>query len=226
MQHVLDNPIWNALATGNQTFAIGNNQAKYFKRDIAPFAAIETNTAENFTNLYELLPQNTVIAVFKPEDMEFPQRWQVVDPVPVFQMVYDHPVTTQIDDAGIVTLGDEHIPAMLALTKLTNPGPFFNRTIDFGNYYGIFEGDNLVAMAGRRMQPLPYMEVSAVCNHPDHVGKGYASRLIQHQVRLIKADGGVPFLHVKTSNASAIKLYEKLGFVTRKEMCICAIKKV
>ncbi|GAA3962075.1 GNAT family N-acetyltransferase [Mucilaginibacter dorajii] len=226
MQHILDNPIWNALSTGNKAFSIGNDQAQYFKRDVSPFAAIASNSTENFHILYELLPANTVVAVFKPDEMEFPEPWEVIDPIPVLQMVYEQSTPPAVTDIEFTALQDKHIPAMLALTKLTNPGPFFNRTIDFGNYFGIFEGSELIAMTGRRMQPLPYMEVSAVCNHPDHLGKGYASRLIQHQVRLIQADGGIPFLHVKTNNASAIKLYEKLGFVTRKEMCICAIKKV
>jgi predicted GNAT family acetyltransferase len=226
MQHILDNPIWNALTSGNKTFSIGNDRAKYFKRDVSPFAAIATNSAENFNILYELLPANTVVAVFKPGEMEFPEPWEIIDAIPVLQMVHERSALPAVADIEFITLQDEHIPAMLALTQLTNPGPFFNRTIDFGNYYGIFEGDELVAMTGRRMQPLPYMEVSAVCNHPDHLGKGYASRLIQHQVQLIQADGGIPFLHVKTTNVNAIKLYEKLGFVTRKEMCICAIKKV
>ncbi len=81
-------------------------------------------------------------------------------------------------------------------------------------------------MAGRRLQPLPYMEVSAVCNHPDHLGKGYASRLIMHQVRLIIEAGGIPFLHVLQSNINAINVYQKLGFTTRKAMNICAIDKI
>jgi predicted GNAT family acetyltransferase len=158
--------------------------------------------------------------------MQLSEKWKLVNPMKVLQMVYEGPTPYIVDNVALTPLTDQHIPAMLALTKLTNPGPFFTRTIDFGNYFGIFEGDELVAMTGRRLQPLPYMEVSAVCNHPDHLGKGYASRLIQHQLRLIKAEGSIPFLHVLITNTNAIKVYQKLGFVTRKEMNIWAIQTV
>jgi predicted GNAT family acetyltransferase len=226
MDHPLNNPAWNALTSGNKNLATGTNLVKYFIKDVSPFAGMAENTPENFDILYNLLPSSTTVAVFSPEEMEIPQPWKTIQQMRVLQMVYNNPAPEAITDVELVPLRDEHIPAMLALTKLTNPGPFFNRTIDFGNYYGIFNNHQLVAMAGRRLQPSPYMEVSAVCNHPDHLGKGYASQLIQHQVRLIKAEDGTPFLHVLHNNVNAIKLYEKLGFVTRRVMSICAIQKV
>ncbi|WP_295711383.1 GNAT family N-acetyltransferase [Mucilaginibacter sp.] len=226
MDHPLNNPAWNALTSGNKNLSTGTNLVKYFIKDVSPFAGMAENTPENFDTLYNLLPPSTTVAVFSPEEMEIPQPWKTIQQMRVLQMVYTNPAPEAITDVELVPLRDEHIPAMLALTKLTNPGPFFNRTIDFGNYYGIFNDQQLIAMAGRRLQPSPYMEVSAVCNHPDHLGKGYASQLIQHQVRLIKAEDCTPFLHVLHNNVNAIKLYEKLGFVTRRVMSICAIQKV
>jgi ribosomal protein S18 acetylase RimI-like enzyme len=225
MEHPLDNPPWNALITGNKHLATGTNEVKYFVSDVSPFAGMAANTPQHFETLYQLLPPKSTVAFFSPEEIEVPKPWKVIRPLRVFQMVYDKPAPDAITDVEFVALTDEHIPAMLVLTRLTNPGPFFSRTIDFGNYFGIFSGNKLIAMAGRRLQALPYMEVSAVCNHPDHLGKGYASRLIMHQVRLIMAEGGIPFLHVLLDNTAAIKVYEKLGFVTRREMVICSIGK-
>ena len=121
-------------------------------------------------------------------------------------------------------LGPEHVPAMLALTKRTNPGPFLGNTLAFGHYKGIFEGDELVAMAGQRLHAPPYAEISAVCTHPDYLGRGYASHLLRHQARCIRAAGGTPFLHVKTNNATAIKVYQTLGFAVRREMSICIVQ--
>lgn len=226
MEHPLDNPAWNALTSGNKNLSAGVHHVKYFIKDVSPFAGMAENTPGNFDILYNLLPSQTTVAVFNPGEMEIPKQWKIIQQMRALQMVYNNPAPQAVAGAELIPLRDEHIPAILALTKLTNPGPFFSRTIDFGNYYGIFNGHQLVAMAGRRLQPLPYMEVSAVCNHPDHLGKGYASQLIQHQLRLIKADNGIPFLHVLYDNANAIKVYEKLDFVTRKEMSICAIQKV
>ncbi|MFD2144721.1 GNAT family N-acetyltransferase [Mucilaginibacter antarcticus] len=123
-----------------------------------------------------------------------------------------------IDDSPLRELNATHIQQMLALTKLTNPGPFKERTIEFGHYRGIFDGDKLVAMAGQRMNPLPYAEISAVCTHPDYAGRGYAKLLMQQQINRITSEGNVPFLHVRRDNPHAIKIYEGMGFETRTVM--------
>ena len=114
---------------------------------------------------------------------------------------------------------------MIALTGMTHPGPFFERTIEFGNYEGIFKGNDLVSMAGQRLHPGEYVEISAVCTHPAHSGKGYASQLIISQVHQIRSASAIPFLHVKDSNLQAIKLYKSLGFELRKRMHIYSIRK-
>jgi predicted GNAT family acetyltransferase len=122
-------------------------------------------------------------------------------------------------------LSAQQVPAMLALTQLTNPGPFFNNTIAFGHYAGIFRDDELVAMAGQRLHAGPYAEISAVCTHPSYSGKGYASQLMLHQAHRIQAASGTPFLHVKLDNARAIRLYHTLGFVSRREVIMYTIQK-
>jgi predicted GNAT family acetyltransferase len=121
-------------------------------------------------------------------------------------------------EAPIVPLGEVDIPQMLALTGITNPGPFLQRTIEFGHYAGIFEGDKLIAMSGRRMHPEPYLEVSAVCTHPEYTGNGYGKALTLYQATRIVSQGKIPFLHVRRQNTKAIKLYENLSFEIRSEM--------
>ena len=143
----------------------------------------------------------------------------------MLQLLYEAPLPASVTDIELVRLSEEHISDMLELTQLTQPGPFLTRTIDFGNYYGIFKSGKLVAMAGQRLKPMPFVEISAVCCHPDHLGKGYASRLIQHQVRIIKEVRAYPFLHVTKGNKEAIKLYDKLLFTKRKEMLITILHK-
>jgi predicted GNAT family acetyltransferase len=141
--------------------------------------------------------------------------WKVLNCVKSFQMVYD--VTTPATEATlpVVNLTVDHIPQMLELTQLTQPGPFGPRTIGFGHYQGVFDGDKLVAMAGQRMHPLPYAEISAVCTHPDYTGKGYAQQLLLYQVNRIKAAGETPFLHVRYDNERAVKVYQNVGFAKR-----------
>ncbi|HVV54068.1 MAG TPA: GNAT family N-acetyltransferase, partial [Mucilaginibacter sp.] len=92
-------------------------------------------------------------------------------------------------------------------------------------YCGIFDGDKLVAMAGQRLHAFEYAEVSAVCTHPDHTGRGYARQLLIHQIQRIRAASGIPYLHVKYDNDRAIKLYESLGFSTRSEAHFYVLQK-
>jgi predicted GNAT family acetyltransferase len=106
----------------------------------------------------------------------------------------------------------------VALAKLTNPGPFGERTIEFGNFVGVFDGDRLMGMSGHRLHPTPYIEISGVCVHPDYTGRGLGGALTLYQVERIQQMGEIPILHVWARNERAILLYEHLGFETRREI--------
>ncbi|MCO5935268.1 GNAT family N-acetyltransferase [Mucilaginibacter sp. RB4R14] len=217
MQHVLDNPIYNALATGSKHLAVGDSYVMHFQRDIAPFAGLADVTEDNFTALRDMVPDNGPYVFFSTDEIKFPEQWQVVKTFEMKQMIYDGPIPAHQSAQNITDLGEGHIPEMLALTELTKPGPFLHRTIEFGEYTGIFADGKLVAMAGQRMQPLPYVEISAVCTHPDHLGKGYSGILLNEQIKRIMAAGKVPFLHVLADNP-AVRVYEHVGFKNRKDI--------
>ncbi len=226
MQHILDNPVWNALISGNKNLSTGNENAKYFLKDVAPFAAVKTVAATELKALHDIAYAGGAFAFFSSKEIEIPKPWNVGQCTHALQMVHDKVTRKQTVSDDIVALTNDDVPAMLALTKLTNPGPFLKRTIEFGNYEGIFKNGQLVAITGQRMHPFEYIEVSAVCTHPEHTGHGYATNLILRQVENILAQSAVPFLHVKKENINAIKLYNALGFSVRKEMFIYGIKKL
>ena len=115
-------------------------------------------------------------------------------------------------------LVDADVPAMLALVVLTEPGPFRPRTIELGGYVGVFHDDQLMAMAGQRMQPVGYCEISAVCTHPDARRHGYASILTSHVANRIAARDEIPFLHLAASNVAALAAYERIGFELRRSV--------
>jgi predicted GNAT family acetyltransferase len=67
-------------------------------------------------------------------------------------------------------------------------------------------------MAGERMQSGSWREVSGVCTHPDHQGRGLARRLMQTLLRREVLRGERPFLHVMSANNVARGLYRRMGF--------------
>lgn len=229
MSHILDNMIWNAITTGNADIATVDGDVGIYRPDIAPFAGMKELNATNLDKLYEMTAPGQRVAIHYFDSLPIDtNKWNTLQQMDITQMLYEVPVssfTTRASD-GIVPLSEEHIPAMLELTKLTKPGPFLQHTILFGNYFGIFIDGRLAAMAGQRMHPVPYMEVSAVCTHPDYRGRGYAKALMLRVMQLILQNSFIPFLHVLSSNAGAIQLYESIGYRIRKQFFMDVVKRL
>lgn len=226
MAHVLDNPVWNALISGNKPLAHGPAQVKHFAADVSPFVGFETASPAAFAQLRGLVPAGQRLGIFSAEALAMPAEWLVSRHMRVWQMVQVRPAGRAAGEPLLRPLGPAHMPAMLALTQRTNPGPFLRNTLAFGHYEGVFDGEELVAMAGQRLHAGPYVEISAVCTHPGYLGRGYATRLLHSQAQRMRAAGNTPFLHVRTDNATAIKVYKALGFEVREELNIYLISKL
>ena len=147
--------------------------------------------------------------------------WTVLGSFEVVQMTAGRALGERVPE--ILALGDADVPEMLELTALTNPGPFLERTIEMGDYVGIRDGATLVAMAGERFRVPGWTEISAVCTAPTHRGQGLATRVLRAVAAGIEARGEGVFLHVVSTNAGAIRLYESLGFSIRGRRTVGAI---
>jgi ribosomal protein S18 acetylase RimI-like enzyme len=140
--------------------------------------------------------------------------WRIEARVPCVQMMATDHLTGE-PEAEAVELGPDDVSQMLDLVRRTEPGPFAARTHTMGRYLGIRRAGRLVAMAGERMHPPGWTEVSAVCTDPAFRGQGLAARLIRAVAHGIRERGETPFLHAAVVNTSAIRLYEALGFEVR-----------
>jgi predicted GNAT family acetyltransferase len=220
----LDNPVWAALTTGNRTLAEGGPVAWRYPPDIAPFAAIADRTALCFEALTTLVPPEGRIALATVDRLVPPAALAVDRQAPIVQMVLNAAIAGVRTEPEHVVLGAPDVADMLDLTGRTRPGPFGPRTIELGQYIGIRAEGALAAMAGERMRFGRFVEISAVCVDPDHRGKGYAAVLMMRLAQRLQAQALTPILHVFADNASAIALYEKLGFAKRRTLHITVLR--
>ena len=222
--HPLDHPIWTALTTAQQSLAEGDARARRYPTEITPFAAMPDMSDENFAALGALMSPQDIAVLFTPDAVSPPAEFKVVLADTGEQMI-GTPVEMPLDGVDIVTLGAEDVSAMMDLTALTKPGPFSARTHELGTFLGIRVGGNLVAMAGERMKPAGYTEITAVCVHPSHRGRGYGQMLLGAVSRQILARGEIPFLHVFSSNESAIARYKRQGMEIRRSLHVTVLQK-
>ena len=81
-------------------------------------------------------------------------------------------------------------------------------------------------MAGHRGRTDTHVEISAVCTDPGYRRRGLGAFLVLRQVELIRAAGDVAFLHAASSNITARRLYEALGFTTRRVVQYAGVRPV
>jgi ribosomal protein S18 acetylase RimI-like enzyme len=218
MKDILHNPVYNALLTGDATRSLGTEEVKYFDDQMSPFVGFDEEYNKGFDDLHALLPVGRKILYAIPEGTTEPADWQILHEIKGLQFIFEGKEIPQEPAMQPVPLDHRHVNEMVQLAEVTRPGPFGTRTIEFGHYHGIFQEGKLVAMTGQRLHVGKYTELSAVCTHPDHLGKGYAAALLLHQLDLILRTGQRPFLHVKKDNDRAIALYERLGFKVSRPM--------
>jgi predicted GNAT family acetyltransferase len=223
--HPLDRPVWASLTTYQEPLSLGGALARRFARDVNLFASARDDSPAAQAALAELmLPGDQVFVVQVPE-IAVPPGCRVVKAARAVQMVATRSLHDEASADGIEPLGDADVPEMLALARLTEPGPFLERTHTMGRFIGIRDGGRLVAMAGERMRLPGYTEVSGVCSHPDVRGRGFARRLSALVAAAIEARGERPFLHAWVSNRAAITLYERLGFALRTEVNVTVLER-
>jgi ribosomal protein S18 acetylase RimI-like enzyme len=218
MEHVLDNPVWHALIGPHRVHAVGRGLARHYPRDVAPFSAVAEASDAAYADLAIELAPGAEARLFRPSEEPLPRGWQQLDCFAMLQMIA-HEAPKHVSEVGTVLAGADS-RAMADLVAIAKPGPFGPRTPLLGRYFGVKDGDRLLAMAGERMRLPGYVELSAICAHPEVRGRGYAAGLTLQLMRLAFDRGEAPFLHVRPDNTAAVALYRRLGFETRRELVV------
>ena len=209
--HELDNIFWHTLAGPHAHWATGTEAARRYARGFTPILGFADQANPDFS----------VLTPFCEPDEHFytdgwagstPAGWQLEKESTMFKMVWEAPMPETDEAPEAIPLGPEHAPQAMELALLTKPGPFGPRTIELGEYFGVFEDGRLIAMAGERLHAGKWREISGVCTHPDFQGRGYARRLMTKLLRHEMQRGEAPFLHVARENEGARGLYKRMGF--------------
>ncbi|MFH8656849.1 GNAT family N-acetyltransferase [Streptomyces afghaniensis] len=219
----LDDPVGESLRGRHAELGRRAGRAATYLPGVATFSAVPAEAdAADWADLARLLGRDAFADMFSCPATP-PPDWEPVFVLEGRQMIWPagsrpaqaHPAT---GDTDLVELGRADVPEMLDLAARTKPGPFWPRTRDLGTYLGVRDGGRLVAMAGERLRPPGWTEISAVCTDPEARGRGHAARLVTALVTRILDQGQRPFLHVADTNTEAIALYERLGFTSRKHV--------
>jgi predicted GNAT family acetyltransferase len=198
--HPLDRPVWNALATRQRSLAEGDPSALRLAPLYGLFAAAADHGPESLAALARLTPAEGQIALVEADPTPAIPDVSVASHALIWQMVAETITPADTPDFVITPLGEADAPQMLALATLTRPGPFFARTHQLGDFVGVKQDGRLLAMAGERMKPLGFTEVSGLCTDPHCRGRSYAGALMRLVATRILERGETPFLHTYAHN--------------------------
>ena len=221
----LDEPILRSLETLHQRFALAAGPARRFIPEIGPLAGYAGAGSEALRALEAVTSPGDGVSVFSDEPVAAPPGWEKTLQRDLLQMARENGAPPAEPAGSWQDLQAADAPEMLELARLTKPGPFASRTRELGRFVGVREGGRLAAMAGERLRLPGWTEISAVCTHPRHLGRGHAGRLMTVLLRGVAERGERAFLHVLPENARAIAVYERLGFSRRRSFTYAAFRR-
>ncbi|WP_406345667.1 GNAT family N-acetyltransferase [Streptomyces sp. NBC_00648] len=212
--HPLDNPARASLTGPHAHFAERLGRVLRYPPEVTPWLALSDDPGpEDWADVAALAGPGTEVPLLGMSHLP-PPGWELTFEADGVQLVDDQVAARPFAEA--VTLTADDVPEMMELVERTRPGPFLPRTIELGTYLGVRRNGVLVAMAGERLHPPGWTEISAVCTDDAFRGQGLGTRLILAVAANIRDRGERPFLHTGARNTGAIRLYESLGFRIRR----------
>jgi ribosomal protein S18 acetylase RimI-like enzyme len=213
------NIIWRSFTGTHARFTTGTDRIRRYAKDISPLIGYADPDAPDFEALTPYCEPGERFYCAEWRGPE-PAGWKIEVDSAMCAMHWNGAIPEADPALGAIRLRAEHVAQMMALTAVTRPGPFGTRTIELGEWHGIFDGDRLIAMAGQRLHAGELHEISGICTLPEYQGRGLGTRLTALIIRIQMARGEKPFLHVASANMRARELYGRMGFVLEREVAM------
>lgn len=212
MTPILDNIIWHTFVGPHFQYTIGSHSVRRYVSGLPPIAAFRDTRHPDWHALDQLMNPGEHVHCDGLEG-SVPAEWRIEGEGLLLKMIWKGTGELAHNPAPeAVRLHAHCAAAAVELASLANPGPFTSRTLELGEYFGIFDGARLLAMAGSRRCAGGYSEITGVCTHPDFTGKGLARRLVAKVLQRQLLLGERPFLRVMSHSSTARQLYLRAGF--------------
>jgi len=223
-ESLLPNVIWHALSGPHAHLSSGTADARRYAAGFSPLVAFADKDNPDFDALL----------AYCAEGEQFycdgwsgpaPDGWEIMADKTMYKMVWHGEIPDGDHAPAARRLGPQDAQQAFDLAALTRPGPFGMRTIELGEYFGFFDGERLMAMAGERLQAGMLREISGVCTHPDYRGRGLTRQLMYKLLQLQRARGQTSFLHVMSDNHTAHEMYLRMGFRDHMESAVRVVQR-
>lgn len=190
-------------------------------RRVTPSVLFTLGPIGQLRPLLEQLAEPALFLLVRPEILPvLKERYIVEAEIPMWRMVLAPGQLPPLTHTPAKQLGMEQVSALEKLFadgRATGEEPdfFFPALVAEGAFFGIWEGETLVAAAGTHLvsENLSLAAVGCVYVRRDKRGQGLG-RAVTHAVTAHLVERGLQtvVLNVKQSNAPAIHVYESLGY--------------
>ncbi|GID32259.1 GNAT family N-acetyltransferase [Paractinoplanes brasiliensis] len=220
----LTQPVWASLTSGHATLAEVCGLAAGYPTEVADLHAVaDPLDRRAWADLAVLAGPATAITV--PGGPDLPGRgWTVHRRRSAIQLT--GPRIRVCADPRVVTLTNDDLADMHALAQRAGTKRLWTRCLALGHHLGVRRRGRLIAMAGERLRPTGWAEISAVHVDPAFAGRGWEAGIVAALAHAIEQRGERPFLHVLASDAVRVRRFGALGFTDRRPITFHSYRRV
>jgi len=208
--------VWYALENGSEIEAIVLLYAELPRATLHAMCEQKDFMTELLRSIFNILPRRFHAHLSPGVAEAFKEKCRIESYAKYYRMALNREsVPYSIDCSQVIRLTQNHLNEILRLYEEAYPGNWFNpRMLETRQYFGTKIENRLVSVAGIHVYSQKY-SVAALGNivtHPGYRGRGLGKAVTARLCQSLSEEVDHIGLNVKADNATAISLYERLGF--------------